>query len=90
MMPHLGKREVRLQRQSGIYISVNHILTASFTLRSKNITFLTFQVRDISPIKIVFLESAFHSFEEIILAAIARSSHGSENDNHLDIFAYTS
>jgi hypothetical protein len=79
-----------LPAQSGIYISVNHILIASFTLLSKNITFFIFPVRDISPINIVFLESAFQSFDEIILAATARSRPGSEKESPLEIFAYTS
>jgi hypothetical protein len=79
-----------LPPQSGMYISVNHIFTASLTLRSKNITFFIFPVRDISPINIVFLERAFQSFDEIILAATARSNHGSEKESHLEIFAYTS
>jgi hypothetical protein len=47
-------------------------------------------VSDISQINIVFLERAFQSFDDIILAATAKSNHGSENESPLDIFAYTS
>jgi len=63
---------------------------ASLTRFSKNITFFTFPVRDISPINIVFLLSAFPSLDEIILAAIAKSRPGSENESPREIFAYTS
>jgi len=57
---------------------------ASLTRFSKNITFFTFPVRDISPINTVFLDSGFESLDDIILAAIAKSSPGSENDKPLE------
>jgi len=53
-------------------------------------TFFTFPVSEISPIKRDFLESFLLFFDEMILAASAKSIPGSQTLSPRDIFAYTS
>jgi hypothetical protein len=62
---------------SGTNIFLNHIFSASLILFSRWIGFLIFQVRDISPIKIVSFGMVLFVLLEMIDAAILRSIPGS-------------
>ncbi|HBA45260.1 TPA: hypothetical protein DEG21_00265 [Patescibacteria group bacterium] len=69
----------------GITIFSKPSFEASSTLFWMLNTFLIIQVKDISQINIVLLR-AFHFFEEIIAAIVARSIQGSAIESHLEIF----
>jgi hypothetical protein len=70
---------------AGITIFSKPSFEASSTLFWMLNTFLIIQVKDISQINIVF-PRAFHFFDEIIAAIVARSIHGSAIESHLEIF----
>lgn len=79
------KKSVRAFPVSGIKRVSKPIFAASLIRFSRNITFFTFPVRDISHIKATDLPSFFELFDDIILAARARSRPGSAIDIPLEM-----